>query len=330
MKTATVLTACLATVALVQVPAHAAPRYRPADTGATVRNVTWVKQGSQLDITVASKAVASEQKVRVLVPKGWRADAKRTWPVLFAFQGGRDDYTSWTRETDIEGLAARYGTIVVMPEGGNGFYTDWWNGGKRGTPKWETFHLTEVRQLIERNFRGGTSRGCIGLSNGGTGCVAYAARHPGMFRYAASYSGVLSLLSPGIPAMMMGLAAVQGARPLQIWGDPVTNRANWQAHDPTSLAGKLRGTRVHFSAGTTGKPNDLDDPKMPPGQKFLGRIAEPPVGYTNIVFRDRLTALRVPFTAHIYRDGRHAWPSWIRELNATWTDIMATIGARRT
>ena len=45
-----------------------------------------------------------------------------------------------------------------MPEGANGSYTDWYNYGKGGVPKWETFHTKEVIQLMERNYHAGTAR----------------------------------------------------------------------------------------------------------------------------------------------------------------------------
>jgi len=43
------------------------------------------------------------------------------------------------------------GVLVVVPEAGQaGFYSDWYNRGRGGPPGWETFHLTELRQLLER------------------------------------------------------------------------------------------------------------------------------------------------------------------------------------
>ena len=36
------------------------------------------------------------------------------------------------------------------------------------------------------------------------------------------------------------------------------SRANWRAHDPLDLTGKLRGTRLYLSSGTTGLPGALD------------------------------------------------------------------------
>ncbi|TNY35673.1 alpha/beta hydrolase [Thermomonospora catenispora] len=315
----------LAVTAAVQ-PAHAAA-YKSASNGATVAGVTWLQKGTMFDVTVNSKALGTQKKVRVLVPKTWRQNATRTWPVLYAFHGGRDNHTSWTRSTDIEGLAAKYDVMVVMPAGDNGSYTDWWNGGRGGIPMWETFHMVEVRELMERNFRAGGARACMGNSSGGQGCITYAARFPRMFRHAASFSGPLSLLAPGIPAMLMYTMMGSGSDPYAVYGDPVLDRANWRAHDPTSLAERLRGTKLYISSATTGRPGPFENPDMAPWD--IGLLSEIAVGYSNRVFLNRLRQLNIPVTAHIYGDGRHSWPYWIREVNTVWPSLMASIGARR-
>ncbi|NKZ06931.1 hypothetical protein HGB48_24795 [Actinomadura latina] len=72
--------------------------------------------------------------------------------------------------------------------------TDWWNRGGGGAPKWETFHLAELRQILERGYRAGPDRAVAGSSTGGLGALAYAARHRGLFRAAASFSGPVHTL----------------------------------------------------------------------------------------------------------------------------------------
>lgn len=302
--------------------------YRSASNGATVVGVKWLAKNSQFDVTIRSKALGTTKKVRVLVPRTWKRNATRTWPVLYAYHGGRDNHTSWTRSTDIEGMARQYDVMVVMPAGDNGSYTDWYNDGRGGIPKWETFHTLEVRELMERNFRAGGARACMGNSSGGQGCVTYAARHPRMFRHAASFSGLLSMLAPGIPPLLLyTMAGAKGVDPYDVYGDPVKDRANWKAHDPTSLAGRLRGTKLYISSGTTGRPGPFEKPGMPPWD--IGLTSERGIGYSVRVFHDELRRLRIPVTAHIYGDGRHSWPYWIRESRTVWPSLMKSIGARR-
>ncbi|MCP2343099.1 alpha/beta hydrolase [Actinomadura rupiterrae] len=303
-------------------PSAAAVSVKAAD-GAQITATTWLSD-REVDLTVNSPALGKSVKVRVLVPQGWSADASRTWPVLYALHGGNDDYTSWTTNSDIATWAAGYDVMVVMPEAANGSYTDWYNYGMGGNPRWETFHTQEVRQLLEANLRAGDARAVIGNSSGGQGAFDYAARHPGLFKYAASLSGILSMRYPGIPAMLMMTNAASGQDPNAIWGIPLLNDANWAAHDPKALADKLRGVGLFFSSGTTGKPGP-GDPQVAPWD--IGLLSEIAVGAENKDFQQQLDRLGIPYTAHIYGDGRHNWPAWRREAQFIWPTLMQSIGA---
>ncbi|WP_051712430.1 alpha/beta hydrolase [Spirillospora albida] len=313
------------TSAAAALPARADGPVR-ADDGARITAEKKVADGI-VDVTISSPALGASVKTRLLLPRGWKRGSAATWPVLYAFHGGQDDYTSWTRNTDIEAWARRYNVLVVMPEAANGSYADWYNYGKGGTPRWETFHTAEVRQLMERNYGAGGARAAIGNSSGAQGAFSYAARHPGLFRYVASLSGILSMRSPGMPSMLMFTNAGNGQDPFAIWGIPWADDANWKAHDPASLAGRLRGTGLFFSAGTTGRPGP-GDPDVAPWD--IGLLSEIAIGANNKEFKKRLDELGLPYTAHIYGDGRHNWPAWIREARSVWPALMKAIGARRT
>ncbi|MET8883754.1 alpha/beta hydrolase-fold protein [Streptomyces rubiginosohelvolus] len=58
-----------------------------------------------------------------------------------------------------------------------------------GAPRVETFHLGEVRPMLERFYGAGNRRVAAGESQGGFGALGYAARHPGLFRAVAGFSG---------------------------------------------------------------------------------------------------------------------------------------------
>ena len=62
--------------------------------------------------------------------------------------------------------------------------------GRAGRTRWETFHLAELRQILQRNYRASTVMAVAGVSMGGLGALAYAARHRGLFRAAASFGGI--------------------------------------------------------------------------------------------------------------------------------------------
>ncbi|GAA3208315.1 alpha/beta hydrolase family protein [Actinocorallia longicatena] len=302
----------------------AVPAQAPASAAAVKEK--WLGKRT-LDLTWYSANVGTKVSARLLLPRGWKKSARRTWPVVYAFQGGRDDYTSWTRETDIAKVAAPYGVIVVMPSGGeNGSYTDWWNDGKGGTPKWETFHTGELPKLMGR-YRAGARRAVLGVSSGGQGAMAYAARHPRMYRYAASFSGSTHLTMDGMQTFLTTVNLLgSGLDAFKIFGVPGRDDANWRAHDPYLLASKLRGTGLYISSGTTG----FNGPHTPPGGIWrLTQLSEILIGQMNISFAARLDALGIPVTRHIYGNGWHAWPEWTQELHTAWPLMMRSLGAER-
>ncbi|WP_449066071.1 alpha/beta hydrolase [Planomonospora algeriensis] len=280
-----------------------------------------------VDLTISSPAVNARLPVRVLVPNGWSKQADRTWPVLYLLHGGADDYTSWTRMTDIEELTENLDAIVVMPEAGRaGNYSDWHNGGRGGAPGWETFHTGELRRLLESGYRAGTRRAVAGLSMGAYGAMKYAARHPGMFRFVGAYSGVMSTRLPGIPDLIMNAQAAEGKDPKALWGDPIRNRNVWKANDPAYLARNLRGTGIYISSGTTSLPGELDAPGTPWSPAHL---SEPVSAYTtkDLVARLRLHGIKP--VVHLYQDGTHSWPYWEREFTRSYPMILTALGLPR-
>ncbi|MFE9748132.1 alpha/beta hydrolase [Saccharothrix saharensis] len=306
----------LSAVALMVVPARATPV--TADDGARVVGERWL-DGRTVDLTVSSPALGGQVPVRVLTPPGWSPTASRTWPVLYLLQGVGDDYTSWTRETDVEELSATHDVLVVMPDGGRaGWYTDWWNGGRGGTPRWETFHTGELPQLVERNYRGGTARAVAGLSAGGTGAFGYAAKHPGMFRAAASYSGLLSTQFVGVPQFIYTTVLREGLDPYGPWGRESLAPAIWSAHNPRQLAANLRGLRLYMSYGNGFKGAlDTDWWSYDPFETI--------VGTTSPDFVARMRSLGIPITVNAYGGGTHTWKYWQRELRASWPMLMSAL-----
>ncbi|GAB3684183.1 alpha/beta hydrolase family protein [Actinocorallia lasiicapitis] len=287
----------------------------------------WLNK-TTVDLTWRSPNIGADVTTRVLLPRGWSRTAQRTWPVVYALQGGRDDYTSWTRETDIAKLAAQWDVIVAMPTGGiNGSYTDWWNDGKGGTPRWETFHTVELVKMLG-GYRASGKRAVLGVSSGGQGAMSYAARHPGMYTYAASFSGSTHLTMDGMQAFLVTVNLLGfGPDAFRIFGVPGKDDANWRAHDPYVQASKLRGTGLYVSSGTTG----MNGPLTPPGGQWrFSQLSEVLIGRMNQSFISRLRTLKIPVTAHIYGNGWHAWPEWIPELHTAWPLIMRSLNAKTT
>jgi S-formylglutathione hydrolase FrmB len=260
------------------------------------------------DVTVQSAAVGDIVSVRLILPAGFGTDAAVRYPVLYLLHGASDSYAGWDESTDVESLVAAAPVLVVMPEGGAaGFYSDWRTG-----PKWETFHLVELWKLLHEKYQASDVRAIAGLSMGGLGALAYAARHPGTFRAAASFSGVTDTrLSPGESEFYQNLVRNTFLDPDALWGDPAGDSAVWAAHNPTDLAAGLRGTKLFLSVGN-GAPGPFDPHGAAIDQSEAGLRQE------NLALTGRLTSLGIPFQFDDYGPGTHSWPYWQRELHRAW------------
>ncbi|TDC56012.1 esterase family protein [Actinomadura sp. KC345] len=319
--TPAVLSAALALIVPLLPAASADRSTARASTGAEVVAETAVAPRT-LDLTIDSPAMGRTEKARLLLPPGWSRNAGRTWPALWLLHGGVDGYEAWTRDTDVAELTARTGVIVVMPNGGRcGNYSDWWNYGDGGSPQWETFHMTELRQILEGGYNAGEKRVIAGNSMGGLGAMLYAARFPGMFEAAAAFSGYLDTLhghEPGDDSTGWGPAlACPGTDWRRVWGDPDDQAAIWRAHNPADIAGRLRGVRLRVASGN-GEAGPLG------GMPFTDPVEA--AAYDNArAFAGRVRELGIPITTRFF-DGQHDWPYWERELHRAYPMLMGALG----
>jgi diacylglycerol O-acyltransferase / trehalose O-mycolyltransferase len=265
------------------------------------------------DLTVRSPALGRETPVRVLLPKGW-TPGSGPWPVLYLLHGCcGSSHLVWVDEGDAERLTADLRAIVVVPDGGPaGWYSDWLRG-----PKWETYHVKELIPLIETEYGAGPQRAIAGLSMGGLGAMGYAARYPGMFRAAASFSGVLD--TTGDRSGTRDLVRRQGENPGDLWGDPHRDRHVWEAHNPTALAGRLQDVRLYVSCGD-GRPGPLDQPGAV--ADFEGALLD-----QALTFTERARAAGAQITTDFYGAGTHSFPYWSRALERSLPMLRAAIGA---
>jgi diacylglycerol O-acyltransferase/trehalose O-mycolyltransferase len=252
-------------------------------------------------------------KVRLLLPSGFDARPATTWPVLYLLHGGGGTYTDWTELLDVEALTARTDLLVVMPDAEAGWYSDWWNRGKGGPPMWETFHLVELRQLIERNWHAGDKRAVAGMSMGGYGAMEYASRQPGMFLFVGSYSGPLDPLHGTVVfPFLIG----------DLWGDPVAQADVWRAHDPTANATALKGTALYVAYGN-GKVGPLDDGKPSPWDPDGSTERE--MAAEGAAFVTRLHELKIPVTVDAHGNGTHFEPYFGRGFHRSLPLILKAL-----
>jgi S-formylglutathione hydrolase FrmB len=249
----------------------------------------------QLDFRFTTPSLTGEAGVRVLLPVGYR-ESRRRYPVLYLLHGAGGDEKTWTWVGRAAKSTKRHQVIVVMPDGGaEGFYSDWFNGGEGGPPQWESFHIGELIPWVDGRFRtrkGRRYRAVAGVSMGGFGALAYAARHPRLFANATSISGPMDTSYEPVRQAVENVT-VDGEP--AVWGPFETERERWRAHNPLELADRLRGVDVLLYTGN--------------GQAG-GRYASPPdpgeaqIAETNLRLNARLNELGVRHLLRTYR-GAH-------------------------
>lgn len=296
----------------------------PADDGARIIAVEANTLGGTVpatrikDLTIDSPAVGRTVQVQLLLPVGFDTHPATRWPVLYLLPGQSGGHLDWTNWSDVETVTRPTDLLVVIPDAGSddpggSSYTDWWNGGAGGPRQWETFHLVELRQLLERNWNVGDRRAIAGVSAGGYGAIEYAARQPGMFLFAASYSGVFD---------PVGSVAFWDPPP-DVWGDPVQQAAVWRAHDPLINAAALKGTGLYVAYGN-GKPGPFDD-GQPSTFDPTGAV-EREVAAQSAAFVARLHELKIPVTVYAYGNGTHFGPYIERDFERSLPLILKALG----
>jgi len=320
---------CLAACSAAATPAPVTPSPSPAapagsspaapgvgqaaDDGARIIAVATIDARTR-DLTIDSPSVGTV-KVRLLLPVGFASNPTAKYPVLYLLHGGGGEYTDWTSNTHVEAYTANDPVLVAMPaaasSGIDGWYTNWTNGGAGGPPRWETFHLTELSQLLERDWQASTQRSVAGLSLGGYGSIMYTARNPGFFKASASYSGVLDVTA--------FLQHVPNPDADSIWGDPSTSPSDLAKANPINLIPELKGTPLYISYGN-GDPGPLDPPRTEFDQ------LEAWVSEGDDHFVAGLAEDGIPATVDAYGPGTHSWAYWDRELRASLPMLLQAVG----
>ena len=292
-----------------------------ADDGAAVVTEQSV-DARTVDLQVSSPALGFTAPVRLILPHDWASRPTATWPVLYLLHGCCEDqdYRSWNHFTDIEQFMADRDVLVVMPSDGmDGLYSDWWNFGMTSKPGWETFHTAELEQILRRGVRAGDTQAVAGLSIGGYGAMAYAARHPGLFRAAASYSGLPDTTLPGVAQLIQGILIREHSDPLALWGDVGLNLPVWSTHNPTAMVNALRGTALFVSSGD-GLPGPLDPAGMLPDPLETATL------FSSQIFTTVLALNGILVTTDYYGSGTHNWPYWQREFHLSWPLLARALG----
>lgn len=283
-----------------------------------------------LELGISSPALATVGYVRLLLPPGYSQDATRSWPVLYLLSGCCDanDQQDWMGFTDVEKFTDGKQAIIVMPsDGKGGSYSNWYNYGRGGAPRWADFHLKEMMPILEKAYHvSSTDRVAAGLSLGGFGAVLYAEQNPGMFKAVASYSG--SMDTQAQPMSVLETQMSSGLDPFALWGSPWLNANIWSAHNPIKLIGNLKGTgtKIFLSSGN-GHLGPLDPPTDKWNWKLqLAEVSEANTLPQNQEFAAAAQADGLDITTDFYGAGTHSWAYWQQEFHRSWPMLASALG----
>ena len=290
----------------------------------------------QYEVSVLSAALGRPVDVRVLVPEGDGGGgpaALGPLPVLYLFHGTSGRASDWATAGDVVEATEDLPLYVVMPDAGfdgngGGWFTNWVDQTTPlGPSQWETFHVEQLIPWIDANLntiptRDG--RAVAGLSQGGYGSMAYAARHPDTFVSVASFSGAPDIdwnpvIAAGATLVIEGTAVgLNGTRPEVMFGSRVTNEINWQGHDPATLADNLRGLDVwlYTASGAPGE-HDGDQPNL------AASGIEALTNASTMGFVQRARQLGVPHHLVDRGPGTHSWAYWADDLRHYLPQAMA-------
>ena len=237
-----------------------------------------------------TSAIGWNPGVNVLLPDDY-ATSGRTYPVLYMFHGGADDF----RQFDFLGirdLTAGKPIIVVMPDGG---HAGWYSNPVTsfvGPRNWETFHIAQLLPWIEANFRTYAEydgRAVGGFSMGGFGALKYAAKYYGHFASVSAHSGPASLRRDfGLVVHWANItSAVLDLGGATVYGAPNWDQARVSADNPIERIDSYRNKRIFLVAGTS--PDPLN---------WFDSVNETQVLAGQREFRERLSDAGIPYESH--------------------------------
>ncbi|MBU9765143.1 LysM peptidoglycan-binding domain-containing protein [Mycobacterium sp. TNTM28] len=253
-------------------------------------------------------AIGWNPGVNVLLPDDYRTSG-RTYPVLYLFHGGNDDFRSF----DFMGVrdwTAGKPIIVVMPDGGHAGWHCNPVTSFVGPRNWETFHIAQLLPWIEANFRTYAEydgRAVGGFSMGGFGALKYAAKYYGHFASVSAHSGPASLRRDfGLVVHWANItSAVLDLAGGTVYGAPLWDQARVSADNPVERIESYRNKRVFLVAGTS--PDPLN---------WFDSVNETQVLAGQREFRDLLRRAGIPHEAHEVPGGHVFRPDmFIRDLD---------------
>ncbi len=238
------------------------------------------------DESFQSTALGRLIKYRVLLPADYESSTRRRFPVLYLLHGLDGHYDDWSTRTQLADRVRSIPLIVVMPEGGDSWYTN----AEDGSGRFEDYIASDLVHDVETKFRAIRARygrAISGLSMGGYGAIKIALKHPGLFEAAGSLSGAFDAADPAFAKIFPAHTEEMG----RIFGPPGSDAR--RENDIFVLAGDVSVANAPALYVACGE-----------GDRFLGsnrRLVE--------ILQKRGFTYEYHETA-----GAHAWDYWDRRV----------------
>jgi S-formylglutathione hydrolase FrmB len=347
LSVAVLVTGALATGSVMAASSDGSPSPdssgAPAADGARIVNVERLDDRTR-DLTIESPAVGTA-KVRLLLPPAFETRTDERFPVLYLLHGGGGKYTDWTKNTDVATHTAGADVIVAMPEALTSRLDTFLEGGgpdgNGGLPNWERFHVEQLPELLEQDWRAAEERAVGGNSLGGYTAVIYAGRNPDLYQAVGSYSGALGLaivtgaieevgdivaevgeFAGGVIDEVLGFegdAEPEAVKEYKELAQALAEGAGWEDLDPADLLPLLADGATYIAYGN-GQPGPLDS------DGATDDLLEGWLSGGNDDFLSDLQEDGLPAEVNAYGPGTHSWAYWDRELKASLPSILEALG----
>jgi S-formylglutathione hydrolase FrmB len=240
------------------------------DPGAASRPPLTLSGGASVRfLDFESEALHGRGQYSIFLPPSYQG-SDRTYPVLYFLHGLFNDHTSWT-DSEYGNIPARVEQlmldgkipemILVHPNGGRSFYTNYHDGRLR----YEDFVVQELVAHVEGTYRartGRTNRAIAGTSMGGYGALKIAMKYPNLYAAVVAQSPIVFLTKNPLdvpPALRENRRfAFFNEIFSTVFGDPL-DQAYYDANNPLFLARSqnLDGIAIYFDYGTADRYNEL-------------------------------------------------------------------------
>lgn len=245
-----------------------------------------------------SQALGRSQPYAYYAPPGVVADRVTEggprFPLLILLHGLRGNHLTWPTQTNLGQYAAAYNLFIAFPEGGEGWYTNAYDGSARYEDDLMHDFLPHIQNTLPL-LPHGKNWAIGGMSMGGQGAVRIALTHGRMFSLALSHSGAFEYPQ---------------RQPLHpVFGDPDSDLATRRGANVFKRAEDALGTwpparpNLYLDCGTEDRLLDSNR-RFHQHLDFIGYrhtyIEQP--GYHNLPYWDRAIRQALPIISEAVSD----------------------------